>query len=250
MGICYHCGVEVDQPYRCPHCNLTFCDEHSTQKAHKCLVLNAQLSEATTKPAATKSIHYVEPEETPQKPRVVRRKKQKQSFMGTGVSPRKLVLVILIVAISLGSIMIINQWEPEPDDPNVGAVFPISAETVKLQEYVVELINKERDGIELQPLVYDNNSMAQRYAEELLETGNFKHNPALPRTMGENIDIFTSSDELNATEVLDFLIYGQVYDDEDNNWGNRDNIYYETYYMASVGIAFNDEILYLVINFS
>lgn len=250
MGICYHCGVEVDQPFRCPHCNLTFCDDHMTQKAHKCLVLNSQLSGVTTKPAATKTIHYVEPEAETQKPRVVRRKKQMQNFLGIGVSPRKLVLVVLILAISLGSIMIINQWEPEPDTPNVGAVFPISAETVMMQEYVIELINKERDGMKLQPLVYDNNSMAQRYAEGMLESGDFKHNPALPRTMGENIDIFVSAGEFNATEVLDFLVYGQVYDDADNNWGNRDNIYYETYTMASVGIAFDDEILYLVINFS
>jgi hypothetical protein len=84
----------------------------------------------------------------------------------------------------------------------------------------------------------------------MLESGDFKHNLALPRTMGENIDIFTSAGTFNVTEVLDFLEYGQVYDDEDNNWGNRDNIYYETYTMASVGIAFDDETLYLVINFS
>jgi uncharacterized protein YkwD len=186
----------------------------------------------------------------PQRPRVVRRKKQRQSFLGAGVSPRKLVLVVLILALSLASIMIINQWEPEPDTPNVGAVFPISVETVMMQEYVIELINKERDSMELLPLVYDNNSIAQRYAEGMLESGDFKHNLALPRTMGENIDIFTSAGTFNVTEVLDFLEYGQVYDDEDNNWGNRDNIYYETYTMASVGIAFDDETLYLVINFS
>jgi len=127
--------------------------------------------------------------------------------------------------------MIINQWEPEPDTKNVGAVFPISAETVMMQEHIIELINKERDSMELLPLVYDNNSIAQRYAEGMLESGEFKHNPALPRTMGENIDIFTSADGFNATEALDFLIYGQVYDDADNNWGD-------------------DETMYLVINFS
>ncbi len=153
----------------------------------------------------------------PQRPRVVRRKKQRQNFLGAGVSPRKLVLVVLILALSLASIMIINQWEPEPDTPNVGAVFPISVETVMMQEYVIELINKERDSMELLPLVYDNNSIAQRYAEGMLESGDFKHNLALPRTMGENIDIFTSAGTFNVTEVLDFLEYGQVYDDEDNN---------------------------------
>jgi len=250
MGICYHCGVEVDQPYRCPHCNLTFCDEHRTQSAHKCMAQNRQLSGVTAEPAVAKTIHYVETEEESQQQRPVRRKKQRQNFLGKGVTLRKLVVVVITLTLSLASIMMINQWEPEPDEPNVGAVFPISAETVRMQEYVIELINKERDEMELQPLVYDNNSIAQRYAEEMLETGDFKHNPALPRTMGENIDIFTATGEFNATEVLEFLIYGQVYDDEDSDWGNRDNIYYETYTMASVGIAFDDEMLYLAINFS
>jgi uncharacterized protein YkwD len=211
---------------------------------------NRLLSSVTARPSATSTVHFVKPEEAPQQSRPVKRKKQRQNFLGKGVTLRNIVVVVITLALSLASILMLNQWEPEPETPNVGAVFPISVETVKMQEYVIELINEERAKMELQPLVYDNNSIAQRYAEEMLETGDFSHNPALPRTMGENIDIFTAAGEFNATEVLEFLIYGQVYDDEDNNWGNRDNIYYETYTMASVGIAFDDEILYLAINFS
>ena len=110
MGICYHCGVEVDQPHRCPHCNLTFCDEHRTQKAHKCIAQNRQLSGVTAEPAATKTIHYVEPEEEPQQYRPVKQKKQRQNFLGKGVTLRKLVVVVFTLVLSLASIMMLNQW--------------------------------------------------------------------------------------------------------------------------------------------
>ena len=40
MGdICYICGKEVDIPYRCSYCNLTFCDEHRLPEQHNCTML-------------------------------------------------------------------------------------------------------------------------------------------------------------------------------------------------------------------
>ncbi len=249
MGICYHCGVEVEQPYRCPHCNLTFCEEHAPQKAHKCIALSNQLSDVTSKPVA-KAIHYVEAEKEPPVVRTPKRRaKKKQNFLGVGVTKRKVVLVALILSISILSIMMINQWEPEPDLPNMGGVFPISMETIEQQEYVVSLINKERAKQDLEPLVYSNNSMPQRYAEEMLDTEVFKHNPDLPGTMGENIDLFGLGEDYNVTAVLELMIHDQVHDDSDNSQGNRDNILYESYTTVSVGIAHDDVTLYLVMNF-
>jgi hypothetical protein len=98
-----------------------------------------------SKPPITKTIHYVEPETEQPQVRTPRRKtKKKQTLLGVVVTKRKVVLVVLVVALSLFSIMILNQWEPEPEDPGVGAVFPISLETIEQQEYVVQLINKQR----------------------------------------------------------------------------------------------------------
>ena len=250
MGICYHCGTDVEEPFRCPHCNLTFCEEHSTQKAHNCIAQSNQLSGASTKPPITKTIHYIEAEKEPAQVRTPRRRtKKKQNLLGPGVTKRKVILVVLIVAISLFSILIINQWEPVPEKPGVGAVFPITLETIEQQMFVVELINEQRAEADLSPLEYSNNSMAQRYAEEMLDTGVFKHNPDLPGTMGENIDIYALGPDYVVDEVLELMVYEQVHDDSENSQGNRDNILYENYTTVSVGVSYDDEALYIVMNF-
>ncbi len=204
MEICYRCGKELPKPFRCPHCNLTFCEEHSSQRAHKCIALSNQLGGMKPKPAVTKSIHYMEPGESPSR-YPGKRKKRRKSFLGTGVTTRKVVLVAIILATSLGSILMLNQWQPTPVDPGVGAKFPISPETVKLQQYVVELVNEERGKQGLDLLGYDNHSVAQRYAETMLETDTYRHNPELPGTMGENIDVFDLPQEHNVTQVLELM---------------------------------------------
>ena len=37
MGICYYCGKEVDLPYRCSYCNLSFCNDHRLPENHNCV---------------------------------------------------------------------------------------------------------------------------------------------------------------------------------------------------------------------
>ena len=250
MGICYHCGKEVEPPIRCPHCNLTFCEDHLPQKAHKCMALSSTLSGIKPQPV-TKTIQYVEPEEEePYKPRprVVKAKKN-TGFLGPGVTERKVVLVVLTLAISLGSIFMLNQWQQDPDKPSVGPIFPVSKETIEQQEYVLSLINKERIKSQLPELTLNNNSIAQRYAEDMLRTGVLKNNPDLPATMGENL-MYMEGEDFNVTNVLDALIYDMVYDDADYKWGNRDNILYEDYTTISIGVAYNENKLYLVQDFS
>ena len=250
MGICYHCGKEVDPPLRCPHCNLTFCEEHLPQKAHKCIALSNNIAGAQPQPVS-KTIHYVEPEEEEQtyRPRPRTKTKKKTSFLGTGISRRKVVIVVLTLAVSLASVMMLWQWEPEDTGNPVGPVFPITKETIAQQEYVLGLINEERVKEKLPELTLNNNSIAQRYAEELLRTGTLKNNPDLPANMGENLMYFEGED-FNATIVLDALIYDMVYDDADYEWGNRDNILYEDYTAVSIGVAYDDNNLYLVQDFS
>ena len=143
----------------------------------------------------------------------------------------------------------LNQFPPDPDKPPVGPVFPVSKETIAQQEFMLSLINKEWVKAEQTELTLDNNSIAQRYAEEMLKTGVLKNNPDQPGNMSMNLMYF-EGEGFNVTVVLDALIYDIVYDDADYNWGNRDNIQYEEYTMASILIAHNENNLYLVQDFS
>jgi len=37
LALCYICGKEVDLPFRCSYCNLSFCDEHRLPENHNCV---------------------------------------------------------------------------------------------------------------------------------------------------------------------------------------------------------------------
>ena len=83
----------------------------------------------------------------------------------------------------------------------------------------------------------------------MLETEIFKHNPDLPGTMGENIDLFALGTDYIVNEVLEIMVHEQVHGDSQNSQGNRDSILYDNYTTVSVGVTNSDEALYLVMNF-
>lgn len=39
LALCYFCGREVEMPFRCSYCNLTFCEEHRLPESHNCINL-------------------------------------------------------------------------------------------------------------------------------------------------------------------------------------------------------------------
>ena len=216
MALCYHCGKELETPLRCPYCNLTFCEEHIAQRDHNCIAASAKIK-TVDEPELTDNVHYVESvEASAYRPRVQPRKRSQSLLgLGEGVTPKKMAVVVLTLAISVGSILMLNSWEPPPETPEAGPVFPTTPEVVMLQELVLGLINEERVKAGLDELELDTNPIAQRYAESMLETGEFKHNPELPGTMGENIKYRTSKEEFEVEDALHLMMYQMVYDDAD-----------------------------------
>ncbi len=251
MAICYYCGKEVETPLRCPYCNLTFCEDHIAQRDHNCIALSARIK-TVDEPGPADNIHYVESvEASTYRPRVQpSRRRQGLLDLGRGVTPKKMAVVALTLVISMGSILMLNSLEQPPEAPDAGPVFPTAPDLVMLQEYVLELINEERIKAELDELELDTNPIAQRYAESMLETGEFKHNPELPGTMGENIKYHTSKEEFEVEDALQLVMYQMVYDDADYDWGHRDNILKEDYSRVSIGVAYDERRLYLVQDFS
>ena len=251
MALCYHCGKELETPLRCPYCNLTFCEEHIAQKDHNCIAASAKIK-TVDEPELTDNVHYVESvEASAYRPRVQPRKRSQSLLgLGEGVTPKKMAVVVLTLAISVGSILMLNSWEPPPETPEAGPVFPTTPEVVMLQELVLGLINEERVKAGLDELELDTNPIAQRYAESMLETGEFKHNPELPGTMGENIKYRTSKEEFEVEDALHLMMYQMVYDDADYDWGHRDNVLNEDYSRVSIGVASDEVRVYLVQDFS
>ncbi len=166
------------------------------------------------------------------------------------MTPKKMAVVALTLVISRGRVLLLNTWEPLPETPEAGPVFSTTPDVVLLQEYVLELINEERAKAELDELELDTNPIAPRYAESMLDTGEFKHNPELPGTMGENIKYHTSKEEFEVEDALQLMSYQMVYDDAEIDWGHRDNMLHEDYSRVSVGVAYDDRSAYLVQDFS
>ncbi len=251
MGICYHCGKEIDEPLRCPHCNLSFCEDHIRQRDHNCIALSGKLKPYTAQ-AEAEPLPYVESVEAhAYRPKLNgRRRKTGLLDLGAGVSPKKMAFVAITLVISLVSVAIINNLYQEPETPDAGPVFPTNPNVGELHEYVLGLVNEERAKARLEALELDTNPIAQRYAEQMLSTGEFKHNPDLPSTMGENIKYYTSRDEFAARDALSRLMYEMVYDDAAYGWGHRDQILNKDYRRVSVGVAYDRGRLYLVQDFS
>jgi uncharacterized protein YkwD len=251
MALCYYCGKELETPLRCPYCNLTFCEEHIAQRDHNCIAASAKIK-SVDEPELTDHVHYVESvEASDHRARMQpRRRSQRLLDLCEGVTPKKMALVALTLAISLGSILMLNSLEPQPETPEAGPVFPTTPEVGTLQEYVLGLINEERVKAELDELELDTNPIAQRYAESMLGTGEFKHNPELPGTMGENIKYHTSKEEFEVEDALQLMMYQMVYDDAEYDWGHRDNVLSEEYSRVSIGVASDGHRVYLVQDFS
>jgi len=83
-----------------------------------------------------------------------------------------------------------------------------------------------------------------------VETGEFKHNPELPGTTGENIKYYTSKEEFEVEDALQLMMYQMVYDDADYDLGHRDNMLNKDYSRVSVGVASDEGRVYLVQDFS
>jgi len=250
MGICYHCGREIDEPQRCPHCNLSFCEDHIRQRDHNCIAMSGKLRPYTAQSEA-EPLPYVESVEAPAyRPKVNNRRRTGLLDLGPGVNSRKMAFVAVTLVISLGSIALLNSLYQEPETPDAGPVFPTNPNVGELHDYVLGLVNEERAKARLGALELDTNPIAQRYAEQMLSTGEFKHNPELPSTMGENIKYYTSRDEFAARDALSRLMYDMVYDDAAYSWGHRDQILDKDYRRVSVGVAYDRGRLYLVQDFS
>jgi hypothetical protein len=108
----------------------------------------------------------------------------------------------------------------------------------------------ERSKVGASDLKLDSGLTAQRYAEQLATTDTFKYNPDLASGVKECIIRREISTPFSAQNTLDQMMDAIINDDAANNWANRDAVLNKSYTKASIGVAWNNDYVYLVIDLS
>ena len=135
----------------------------------------------------------------------------------------------------------------------------------QLQNYALQLINKDRAQAGLGPVVLSPNQAAQAQAENVLGTRQISHwmtdgeKPYMTYTrygglgaVEQNVatslcDGFACA--LNPMDQIKTAEYEMMYDDASSNWGHKDNILDPHHTSVSLGIAYNDNTFVIVQNF-
>ncbi|MDD5289082.1 MAG: CAP domain-containing protein [Dehalococcoidales bacterium] len=154
--------------------------------------------------------------------------------------------------------------------PSAEPYKPTGAE-LELFQYMLSLINKDRQDNGVPPVILAYNAAAQKHAQDMFDNYYGSHwgtdglKPYMRYTLegglsteGENSAYsgwFNPSDNpdnyqsINTREELAALQYTMVYDDAASNWGHRDTMLNKSYTKVSLGIAYSDKRLALVQQF-
>ncbi len=269
MGICYHCGKELEENTRCKLCNLTFCSEHMPPEAHNCIAFSKDFK--VKKPTEKKIKSVFDREATDEggeepiqgvRPRGVKylpadevevpeekaAKPQKTTY--GQVNRVRVLFFLCAIAVGLWSINALlglsNSGEQNISPPT----FPTDAETQPLRDYTLQLINTARGKQGLATISLDTSLTAQRYSEELATTDVFRYNPQLAAGVKETIVRRELPRPYSLKDIVSQMVDEMITEDALNNWVNRDAILDPANVKVSIGVAWNDKYVYLVQDFS
>jgi len=137
-----------------------------------------------------------------------------------------------------------------------------NASSSELVNYALILINNDRQLNGLENVTLSSVNSAQLHADNMLENnfaGHWDLNGYKPHmrytlaggkgSVSENVAWKYRSDFIDPKEILENLQWQMVYDDADSNWGHKNNILTPFHNKVSIGIAYNDNYLYLVQDF-
>ncbi len=266
MGICYHCGKELEEQERCELCNLSFCSEHMPPEAHNCIALSKDFKVKKGQEKTQKTVSDFEPiegEEEPVagvRPRGIRylpiedeaqvKEVRKRREPSSGVNRIRVLFFLGIIAVGMWSINILVSMSMNAGNQVSPITFPTDADTLPMREGILAKMNDERSRRGLPSLSLHSDLIAQRYAETLASTDSFKYNPDLASGVKENIVRRDISTPFSAQNTMDQIFDDMMNNDAVNNWVNRDAILNSSYTKVSVGIAWNNQYFYLVQDFS
>lgn len=286
-GTCYHCGKDVDLPFKCTYCGLFFCDEHRLPEQHKCINLPKRRWDSYKKIHKGKIISHPKKEEIKYHLNVP---EHKVSYKSSNSIKGKLILLFIIVGIVgilyvqyNSSIIDLDKYSQqigevigegfkglkeattetrEKISETIENLTPEPTTYEELIQYALDEINKERTKHGVQNVTLSPINCGQSHAEHLLENKYLSHwgtdglKPYMRYTLaggkgsvGENCAWWRSTGTIDPFEAIERLSWGMVYDDAGSDWGHRDNLLGPHHNRVSIGIAWDSNNLFLVQDF-
>lgn len=160
---------------------------------------------------------------------------------------------------------------PTPTSTPTFTPYQPTGEQSALFQYMLDLINKDRQGSALAPVVLSYNAAAQKHAQDMFDNFYLSHwgtdglKPYMRFTQqgGENYEqensaysgwfnVAENPDSYAAIDVkeeLKTLQWAMMNDDAASNWGHRNNILNKLHKKVNLGIAFDNHRVTLVQQF-
>jgi uncharacterized protein YkwD len=298
---CETCGKRVDLTFNCNYCEGTFCSEHKLPENHKFSKLpNAPPEYIREKIPPTKpSKSYIsQPEEecpfeerlvTDRKDQAVSKKRNKRSVY----TITAIIFIALLLLLMNPTILSPSGTTPSNTSPTFSPVLlesnPIQTSAYPTQSllpsnpilqttptntdnqvaqtdfvnYVLTLINSDRQQNGLQNLKLSSVNSGQQHADNMLLNNYFSHwdtqgyKPYMRYTLAggtgavaENCAYMWSTGTLTDIKgILKDLEYSMMYDDASSNWGHKENILNVFHNKVSIGVAYDSSHVYLVQDF-
>jgi len=258
MPECDQCGREETLPFTCAYCGGNYCVEHRLPENHQC----------THRPKTPPP--YLTAYDNGQQLKMPTMKR-KQFSLKKLVALSAIIIIIGAIIWSAYPYLIQLTQSPSASTSPVPSTTPpptTSPDTTpsevnyeELVDYVLSLINSDRQSRGLQNVTLSSIDSGQRHADDMLANQFFSHwdtngyKPYMRYTLagGKGSVAENCAAQLgfysNLKEALKGMEWRMMYDDADSNWGHRDNILDPLHNKVSIGIAFDDNDIYLVQDF-
>jgi uncharacterized protein YkwD len=258
MPACDQCGKEVALPFICAYCGGNYCAEHRLPENHNCT------RRPKTPPSYLTTYDNRQPPETP----AVKRKH----------FALKKLAALTAIAVIVGAIIwsaypaIIQLTQSPSVSPSPSTISPIPNTTPseiekheELVDYVVSLINSDRQANGLQNVTLSSVDSGQRHADDMLANQFFSHwdtngyKPYMRYTLADGKGAIAENCAwkgltgnifgIDVKSSLKDMEWSMMYDDASSNWGHRDNILDPLHNSVSIGVAYDNHNVYLVQDF-
>jgi uncharacterized protein YkwD len=258
MPKCDQCGREEMLPFTCAYCGGNYCAEHRLPENHNC----------THRPKTPPPYLTAYDKQPSEKPAVAKKPTMKRKQFSL-----KKLLALTTIAVIAGVIIwsayptIIQLTQSPSVSPSPSTTSPPSttpSETFsheELVDYALSLINSDRQSNGLQNVTLSSIDSGQRHADDMLANQYFSHwdtngyKPYMRYTLsgGKGAVAENCAAQLgfysDLKEALQGMEWRMMYDDADSNWGHRDNILDPLHNRVSIGIAYDNQNVYLVQDF-